>query len=312
MPMHDDYEIALDSFRGPLDLLLYLIRRAEVDIHDIPIATITDQYLAYLKRIDHIDIDLAGEFLVMAASLIELKSRTLMPADQQAAAAADENNAIPDSLDPRYELVQQLLAYQKYRIAAEELEDHRTSFNSRFAVHAHSPGEARAFEAAIEAHESGAAEDDDSEPIDLELEDAHIMDLFEAFERIMSSIDLTRLGDHRVEIDDTPIALHQADILDQMNRSAQRRISLNDAFVGKSRGQIIGLFLATLELVRLRRVIVKQDVIAGEIVLTLNEDPDFGAAETPHVTVVENGYEGEPGTVDVDDGDEESEDEGEI
>ena len=75
MALQDDYQVRLSSFQGPLDLLLYLIRRAEVDIADIPIHTITDQYFRFLKQLDNIDIDVAGEFLVMAATLVEIKSR---------------------------------------------------------------------------------------------------------------------------------------------------------------------------------------------------------------------------------------------
>ena len=76
MPLQEDYQIALENFQGPLDLLLYLIRRAEVDIQDIPIARITDSYITFVRQLDHIDVDVAGEFLVMAATLMEIKSRT--------------------------------------------------------------------------------------------------------------------------------------------------------------------------------------------------------------------------------------------
>ena len=86
MPLQDDYQVRLDRFQGPLDLLLFLIRRAEVDVVDIPIAAITDQYFAFLKQLDTIDIDVAGEFLVMAATLVEIKSRTLAPAEKLAQA----------------------------------------------------------------------------------------------------------------------------------------------------------------------------------------------------------------------------------
>src|SRR6266850_1744414 len=135
MPLQEDYQITLDAFRGPLDLLLYLIRRVEVSITDIPISQITDQYLAFLRQLDEIDIDVAGEFLVMAATLIEIKSRTLAPAKKgegegETASEAAGAEAIGglDLTDPRYELVQQLLAYQKYRIASDELETRRIAF----------------------------------------------------------------------------------------------------------------------------------------------------------------------------------------
>ena len=127
MPVQDDYQVNLDAFCGPLDLLLYLIRRAEVDVHDIPIAQITEQYLALLKQVDEIDVEAAGEFLVMAAMLIEIKSRTLIPPEAAGEGESDDGLGAPsgEPLDPRHELVQQLLDYQRYRIASEQLEQRR-------------------------------------------------------------------------------------------------------------------------------------------------------------------------------------------
>lgn len=272
MPLQEDYQITIEAFRGPLDLLLYLIRRAEVDIHDIPIAQITDQYLAFLKQLDDIDIDVAGEFLVMAATLIEIKSRTLAPPSKEGGAeggGAEIASGIggTEPSDPRYELVQQLLAYQKYRIASDELEARRIAFLNRWARRP-----AR-FELADATRQATGDEQGECEPIELELEDAHVFDLSEAYERIMESIDFGRLGDHKVEIDDTPIALHQEDLLDRLTRSEARRLTLQDAFQGATTGQRIGLFMATLELVRLRRVTVVQPEIDSAIELVLNEDP---------------------------------------
>lgn len=273
MPLQEDYQITLDAFRGPLDLLLYLIRRAEVDIHDIHIAQITDQYLAFLKQLDDIDIDVAGEFLVMAATLIEIKSRTIAPAAKLG--EGDEGEAasggISDSTDPRYELVQQLLAYQKYRIASDDLERRRLAFLNQYP---RKPGRTDYVDSKPSAplFDPDASEFAEPEPIDLELEDAHVFDLSEAYERIMESIDLGRMGDHRVEIDDTPIALHQEDLLDRLSRSSTHALTLQEAFEGASTGQRIGLFMATLELVRLRRVTVRQPEIESPIELILNED----------------------------------------
>ncbi len=257
MPLQDDYQVTLDMFKGPLDLLLYLIRRAEVDIHDIPIAQITDQYLAFLHQIEVVDIDLAGEFLVMAATLIEIKSRTLMPAERRSSSGSGSEDGSDDG-DPRYELVQQLLAYQRYRTASESLDTARQRFADRF------PGGGARIRLATEETDDQAA---------VELDDANPYELFDVYHRIMDAIDLNRLGDHTVEVDDTPIALHQDDLLDQLRRSRQQQITLQQAFEGKSAGQRVGLFLATLELVRMRRVTVTQDDISDLIVLTLNDDP---------------------------------------
>jgi segregation and condensation protein A len=114
----DAFTIALPNFEGPLDLLLHLIREHQVDIFDIPIALITEKYLAHLKAMREIDLDIAGEFLVMAATLLHLKSRLLLPKDPSGeldAATTEEAG------DPRAELVKRLLEYQKYKDAAEQL-----------------------------------------------------------------------------------------------------------------------------------------------------------------------------------------------
>jgi segregation and condensation protein A len=261
--LQEDYQFALDGFCGPLDLLLYLIRRAEVDVHDIPIATITDRYLSFLKQVSDVDIDVAGEFLVMAATLIEIKSRTLAPPPKEVEGsdAASDARGVEglESADPRYELVQQLLAYQKYRIASDDLEQRRTGFLNRFPRR---PARADV-DAALDA----------APPVELELEDAHVFDLSEAFERIMASIDFGKFGDHMVEMDETPIALHQEDLIDRLMRATSRRLTLQEAFEGATAGKRIGLFLATLELTRQRRVTVVQPEIDSVIELVLNEDP---------------------------------------
>lgn len=259
MPLQEEYTVNLDAFHGPLDLLLYLIRRAEVDITDIPIAAITDQYVSFLRQVEEIDVEAAGDFLVMAASLIELKSRTLMPPEPGAAddAAGGGLDARPgDPIDPRMELVQQLLAYQRYRIASEALDDQRHAFDQRFSASARFDDQP----------------DEEHDDFDLELEDAHLLDLQGAYERIVTSIDFTRLGDHTVELDDTPIELYEEDLLDRLRRTADRSMTLQSAFEGHNVSQRIGMFLATLELVRLRKVVVRQDDPFSEITLDLLDE----------------------------------------
>jgi segregation and condensation protein A len=248
--LQDDYQVRLSSFQGPLDLLLYLIRRAEVDIADIPIHTITDQYFRFLKQLDNIDIDVAGEFLVMAATLVEIKSRTLAPANRATGAGGEGSSALDDT-DPRFELVQQLLAYQKYRSAADELNRLRNEFAQRWPV-------------------GGRGSTMPEEPErEYDVEDVHLMDLIEAYERIIAGIDLTRVGEHRVEYDDTPISLHQTDLVDRLDRAPEKRLSLQDVFKGRTRGEAIGLFLAMLELAREQRIGIKQDKINGTIEIEL-------------------------------------------
>src|SRR5262245_4396000 len=118
-----NYQVALETFHGPLDLLLYLVKKNEVDVLDIPIAKLTDQFVEYMKVLPAIDVELAGDFLVMAATLMEIKVRSLLPAE----AAAGE----ADEPDPRRELVRQLLEYRKFKDAAAALERQREAFAAR-------------------------------------------------------------------------------------------------------------------------------------------------------------------------------------
>jgi segregation and condensation protein A len=253
----DDYQVRLTSFQGPMDLLLYLIRRAEVDIHDIPIHEITAQYFTFLKQLRYIDIDAAGEFLVTAATLIEIKSRTLAPRPE-GSEGGDGAMLADDPSDPRAELVQQLLAYQRFRNAAEALDRLREEYANRWA-------------ARIRVSEGETAEEEEAE---IELEDAHILDLFQTYERIIAAIDVSRLGEHKVAYDDTPITLHQTDLIDRLKRTPLRRFTLRSVFEGRSRGEMIGLFLATLELARQRQILIKQDELTLEIELELNPEDD--------------------------------------
>lgn len=259
----DDYRISLAAFQGPLDLLLYLIRRAEVDIHDIPIAAITDQFLAFVHRdAAHVDVEEAGEFLVMASALIEMKARTLAPSAPQV--EGDGSGERSTAADPRAELVQALLAYQRYRRAAEEMESHRIEFWQRHAVRVAPPRAPIEPDAITDDDGASGSEADDEfteksgDESEIELEDAHVFDLVDAYERIAGSIDFSRLGDHRVEYDDTPIALHQEDLLDRLTRTPSHRLTLQHIFEGRTRLEMIGLFLAMLELAKQRKISIEQ------------------------------------------------------
>src|ERR1700756_911027 len=115
--MEADYKVKLEVFEGPLDLLLYLIKQDEIDIYDISLERITRQYLEYLQEFKELNIELAGEFIVMAANLIYLKSRSLLPLDQQ----PPEQDAEED--DPRWDLIRPLIEYKKFKEAAAHLHD---------------------------------------------------------------------------------------------------------------------------------------------------------------------------------------------
>ena len=243
----DEYLVRLERFQGPLDLLLFLIKRAEVDIHDIPIHEITEQYLAHLGELHRIDMETAGEFLVLAATLVEIKAKSLAPRDRTDDAEDGGEFGGLSEADPRLDLVRQLLDYQRFRDASEALESLREEHARRYLVRA--MPEAR----------SDEAEQDDEEEATLELDDAHVLDLLEAFERIISAVDLDRLGDHRVEMDETPQALHQADLADRLERAPRRRLPLAEAIAARTRMEMIGLFLAVLELARGQHLAIRQE-----------------------------------------------------
>lgn len=251
-----DYRVKLDIYHGPLDLLLYLIRRDEIDINDIPIAQITEQYLQFIQTIERLDINLAGEFLVMAATLMEIKAALLAPIAEN-----DEDDAglspVENPADPRYELIHQLLEYKRFKDAAIQLDEKRAMFNARFP------------------RQSAPLQDDDPNTPQIELEDVQIWNLVAAFERIMEQVgDIA--GVHEVLVDDTPIELHVADIVDRLQRDGS--MTLQQMFVGRTqRAEMIGLFLATLELVRQHRLVIKQDGPGGDISLSLRTAEQLAA-----------------------------------
>jgi segregation and condensation protein A len=289
--MVEDYCVRLDAFEGPLDLLLHLIRRAEVEVHDIPVAMIAEQYVKHLGQVHTIDIELAGEFLVMAATLMEIKSRLLTP---QVRAAADGNEAAglgaSGDEDPRADLVRQLLEYKRHRDAAEALDARRITWQRRFpaggagfdrqAMAEFIAGAAqRAGEGAGGGTGLGVSGDASLDlalgargvPGDgLDMDDLSLLDLVSAFAQIIAAVNFDRLGEHEVRYDDTPMELHQADILDRLAReSPSGEMALLRVFEGRTRGEMVGMFIATLELVRQRRVRVRQETPGDPVLLCL-------------------------------------------
>lgn len=272
-----DYQVRLDAFQGPLDLLLFLIRKNEVDVHDIPIASITDQFLRYIDDPDPrtglatLDVEAAGEFLVMAATLVEIKSRMLAPARGPDEVAAEGDNRAAgggprgdrQSGDPRAELVRQLLAYKKFRDAAGELDARHQLWSDRHPnAPAALPTQPNVGPGTSAADGEGGSADpagpDGGAVIDTE--DLQVIDLVEAFARIMATVDFSRVGEHHVHDDETPIELHQADILDVLARTGPSGegvgVPLRSVFEGRTKPEAIGLFLALLELIRQRRVVI--------------------------------------------------------
>jgi segregation and condensation protein A len=225
----------LDIFEGPLDLLLHLIKKNEVDVHDIPIALITDQYLAYLGLFEQLNLDLAGEYLVMAATLMQIKSRLLLP---PAEGEAEEEE------DPRSELVQQLEEYQRFRAAAAQLADRDILDRDVFR---RSP------------------EEPESETRELpRLRELELADLVDALREVLSRLPEDKV--HEIIGERIPIADRIPVILERLRDGD---VEFESLFERSSRRELIATFLALLELVKMRAVRALQSERFGPILLTL-------------------------------------------
>lgn len=236
----DQYEVKLSMFEGPLDLLLYLIRKEEVSIYDIPIARISEQYLEYLRAMQELDIGVAGEFLVMAATLIHIKTQMLLPRDPD---ISDE-----EFEDPRKELVYQLLEHQKFKGAANVL-------------HQRAMMEAATF--------SRASMDEDKDNPEVA---ATLFQLFEVFKEVMDR----RKAISEIEIarDEMTMAEKIAEIKVMLADSPQ--VSARTLFErARSRREMVLIFLSVLELVKELVIRLTQSETFGDILIMKREAEQF-------------------------------------
>lgn len=229
----DEIQLTLGEFAGPLDLLLYLIRREQANIFDIPIARITAEYLRYIKLMEKLDIAVAGEFIVMSATLIEIKSRLLLPQEPKI-----EGEEEPE--DPRQELVDRLLEHQKYKNAAEVLWSRATVEQAVFT------------RAPIESDDNN-----------LEVA-ATVFDLFEKFRQIMER----RKDEIQMDIHREEMSLAEMITKMRMRLKKDKRLNLLDLFRKlKTRQELVLAFIATLEIVRTESVRLIQEKAFGDILI---------------------------------------------
>jgi segregation and condensation protein A len=243
-----DYRVNLDIFAGPLDLLLYLVRKEEVDIYDIPIAKITDQYLQYVELLKQFDIDLAGDFLVMAATLMEIKSAMLLPREEAQQAGEDTAG------DPRAELIRQLLEYKRFKDAANLLDAAAERHQERFCRPA----------SLIERLVPDAGPE-------IDMDQVSIWDLLEAFDSICKATGTSTYTGHIR--DDTPIDLYQIDILHRLQTEGP--LTFERIFEARpNRLVMVGVFLAMLELIRDKLIWAEQAESSSQIyVRALTNEP---------------------------------------
>ncbi len=225
------YNVKLDIFEGPLALLLYLIKKNRVDIYDIPISTITEQYLEYIEVMRSMNLDVAGEFLLMASTLLHIKSKLLLP--------PQDSEEEPEEEDPREELVRKLIEYQRFKLAAEELIKRRLLGRD-------------VFKRRNTSFLDGLKEEDQI----IEIEDLSIMELISAFKEI-----LKRLPEDTQGLEFTVDRFRVTDRINSILEvlSEEKSVRFDELFIPTApRGEIIVTFLAILELARLKMIRINQ------------------------------------------------------
>jgi len=236
--MSQEYKVKLEVFEGPLDLLLYLIKKDEVDIYDISLERITTQYLEFMEAFKVLDLELAGEFVVMAANLIYLKSRALLPASVQ---PPDEE---AEEEDPRWDLIRQLVEYKKFKDAAAQLSQREFEQSNLFARMADSP------EAVPERP----------------LGDVSVFDLINAFNNVLKRL-ASKSEDLREIFEENFTVSDKIDFIMKMTASGVP-LKFTELFASvASRTEIVVTFLALLELIRLKQLKAVQPETFGEIEL---------------------------------------------
>lgn len=227
----DDYKVKLDIFEGPMDLLVYLIHKAKVDIYDIPIALITDQFLAYLDWMKSMNIDFAGDFLLMAATLTQIKSRMLLPTHEE-----DEEDE-----DPRMEIVRPLSEYLQIKYAAEELMDRSLLGEDTFS-------------------RSAGKEDDIPADQSEEMIKVGLFELIDAFQAILNNIS----AEHKIDFKADRIS-----VKDRMNEiihllEQKGSVVFEELFTGNyTKTNVIVTFLAILEMAKMNLIQIAQHLQSG-------------------------------------------------
>lgn len=262
------YKVELQIYSGPLDLLLYLIRRNELDILDLPVATITSSFNEFLDVLELIDLDLVGDFLVMASTLAEIKSRMVLP-------RAEEEEIAEVIDDPRSDLIQQLLEYKKFKDAANALEEHAAEWQERYP------------RLSDERPKSG------KDPAEDLIKEVELWDLVSALARVVKRKEVEE--ESSITYDDTPISTYVERIGARVRQEG--KLAFSAFFEGeKLRSRITGIFLAILELLRHHHFRADQPEDYGEIwiMAPLPEMQDSGSApiaETTDASVTEHAEE---------------------
>ncbi len=252
-----EYQVKLEAFEGPLDLLLHLIKKLEIDIYDIPVAIITEQYLDFIHHMKILELDLASEYLVMAASLIEIKSRMLLPKPE--ILFDEENFEEAYEEDPRDALVQRLIEYRHYKEAAEVLKEREVE---QFSVFSKKPMDLASM---------------DGQKREAPLADASVYDMISALQHLLRRKQINRPLRTKIERQSLPVGERMKGILTHLRRF-DRPLLFTSLFPYPDRTHIVVTFLALLELMKLKQIQCVQTQNFDEISISLTE----GAGDIEH------------------------------
>ncbi len=238
------YNVKIDAFEGPLDLLLHLINRLEIDIYDIPVAEITEQYLLYIHTMKELELDLASEYLVMAATLLAIKSKMLLPKHEE---SLDDELEFAEEEDPRDELVERLIEYRKYKEAASDLKNLELERGLMFTK---PPSDLSDYSSEVK-----------TDKLDL---DVSLYDMLGALQKLLRRKKLQRPLSTKITRQEIPIEQRMDEILQDLRVNKGRR-SFFDLFPSNEKEYLVVTFLAILELMKRREIIVEQDSNFSEI-----------------------------------------------
>ncbi len=233
------YHVKIDAFEGPLDLLLHLINRLEIDIYDIPVSEITEQYMLYIHTMQELHLDVASEYLVMAATLLSIKSRMLLPKQEEE--LFDEEFAEEPEEDPRDELMKRLIEYRKYKEAAVDL---RNLEEDRSLVYTKAPSDLSEYAEVAASHVDSL--------------NVSIYDMLGAFQKMLRRKKIQKPVQTRITRQEIPIEKRMDEILQNIRNSPGRKRFV-DLFSSNNREHLVVTFLAILELMKSQQIIIEQE-----------------------------------------------------
>ncbi|MGY3777608.1 segregation/condensation protein A [Isobaculum melis] len=240
-----EIHLKMDAFEGPLDLLLHLIQKLELDIYDIPVAEVTEQYMAYIHAMKELQLDIASDYLVMAATLLAIKSKMLLP-KQELAIDEEDEGYFETGDDPREALVEQLLEYRKYKYAADELKERE---ETRSQYYTKAPADLHEWQQNVPLN-----------PLQLTTSD-----IFLAFSQMLHRKKLNQPLQTKIALQEVTIEEKMADILAIIRKKNGEKIDFQTFFEVATKSEMVTTFLAVLELMKAKSIWIEQKEVFGEL-----------------------------------------------